>query len=153
MAARDSSDIAQVSVGRSHRTERRAADRLKDEPGSFAVAGLQCIIELLREFVAALLALVSAVVRAAVCVRRIDLDGIAQHGQVDLAAQQIGTHRHGAHGRAVIALAPADDAMTLGLTDLDLILPRQLERGLYRFRSAAGEKDGAAAEILSGELQ
>ena len=39
------------------------------------------------------------------------------------------------------------------MSDLHLILPRQLERGFDRFRSAAGEVHGAAAKILSGKLE
>ncbi len=39
------------------------------------------------------------------------------------------------------------------MADLYLILPCQLQRGFNRFRSAAGEVNGAAAEVFSGESQ
>src|SRR5439155_11296778 len=102
---------------------------------------------------AAFIALVSAVVRTAIRVRRVDLGGVAQHGQVDLATQEIAADRHGPHGGAVVTLAATEDAVALGLTDLDLILARKLECGLYRFRSAAGEEDGAAAKVRSRKVE
>src|SRR5271168_3368753 len=43
--------------------------------------------------------------------------------------------------------------MTSRLADFDLVLTRQLERSLNRFAPAAGEVDGAAAEMLSGERE
>src|SRR6267142_2330358 len=96
--------VAQISVGRSDGAESRAADRLEDKRGGFAVAGVQRFVQFLRELVAALVALIGAVVWAAIRIRRVDLGGVAEHGQVDLAAQKIATHRHSTHGRAVVAL-------------------------------------------------
>ena len=46
---------------------------------------------------------------------------------------------------AVIALAARDDMGPLGLTDLDKILARHLERRLDRFRAAADQVDMAEA--------
>lgn len=53
----------------------------------------------------------------------------------------------------MIALLAADDLVALRLSDFDLILARQLERGLNRFGAAAGEVDRASAEGFAGEGQ
>ncbi len=53
----------------------------------------------------------------------------------------------------MIALLAAEDLVAGGLSDLDLILARQFQRGLDRFGAAAGEVDGAAAEVFSGERE
>src|ERR1039458_9658140 len=62
-------------------------------------------------------------------------------------------HQKGAKRRSVITLLAAENLITGRLSDLDLILARQFQRGLDRFRSPAGEVDGAAAEAFSGERQ
>jgi hypothetical protein len=43
--------------------------------------------------------------------------------------------------------------MPPGLSDLHLILPRQFQRGLNRFRPAAGEVHTAAGKTLPSEIQ
>jgi len=53
----------------------------------------------------------------------------------------------------VITLLAAENLITGRLSDLDLILARQFQRGLDRFGSAAREVDRAAAEGFSGERQ
>ncbi len=53
----------------------------------------------------------------------------------------------------MITLRPAEHLVTPGLSNLYLILPRQLEGGFDRFRSAAGEVHGASPKILSGKLK
>src|SRR5206468_507199 len=141
VAARDPGDVAQVSSRRSDRTECRSTRGFEDERCRLALTGLNGIVELLSEPVTAFCATVGAMVRAAIRIRRVDLDGITQHRQVDLAPEKVPTHRHGAEGRAVITLAAADDAMPRALADLDLILARELQRGLHRLRAPAGEEN------------
>ena len=53
----------------------------------------------------------------------------------------------------MITLRPAEHLVAFGLSDLYLILPRQLQRSFDRFRPATGEVHRAAAKILSGKLQ
>src|ERR1700730_18631324 len=57
------------------------------------------------------------------------------------AAPFVAAGRERAQRIAVIALTPRDDVPALALTFLDEILPRHLDRGLDRFRSAAHEID------------
>ena len=106
---------------------------------------LQLIGILLRAAIAA--------VNASVTVGRIDLRKLAQHGQINFAALLVAGDRHGSEGGAMIALATADNLVARYLPDFDLILPRQLERGFHRFRAAAGEVRGAAAEVVAGKFQ
>jgi hypothetical protein len=53
----------------------------------------------------------------------------------------------------MIALGPAEHLVTPGLSNLHLILSRQLEGGFDRLRTAAGEVHGAATKIITGELE
>ena len=43
--------------------------------------------------------------------------------------------------------------MPRALADLDLILPRQLQRGLHRLRAPTSEENRAAAEALAGKVE
>ena len=51
----------------------------------------------------------------------------------------------------MIALLAAEDLVAGRLSDFDLILAGELQRGLDGFRASGGEVDGTVAEILSGE--
>ncbi len=53
----------------------------------------------------------------------------------------------------MITLLAAENLVARGLSDFDLILAREFQRGLDRLGSAAGEVDGAAAEVFSGERE
>ena len=58
-----------------------------------------------------------------------------------------------AQGVAMIALPPRDDAGALRLPDLEEILPRELERGLGRFRAATHRiGKGKAARLVPDQF-
>ena len=51
----------------------------------------------------------------------------------------------------MIALMSAEDLVPLGLADFHLILAREFQRRLDRFRTSASKADGAALEVFSRE--
>ncbi len=69
--------------------------------------------------------------------------GLDQQGLELGAPPGVAADRERAERVAVIALAPRDDMGALGLTDLDKILARHLERRLDRLRAAADQIDVA----------
>ena len=60
-----------------------------------------------------------------------------------MAPPLVAADRQRAERIAVIALAAGDEMATLRLPDLDEILPRELERGLDRLRTARYQVDVA----------
>ena len=75
------------------------------------------------------------------------------HGQINLASTLVSRNRQCAQRGSVIALLTAQNSVASRLADFDLILPRQLQGRLDRFRSTAGEIHAAAAKVLSRKLQ
>jgi len=67
--------------------------------------------------------------------------GLDQQRRVFLAPPGIAPRRQGAQRVAVIALTPGDQAVPLGRPRLQMILPRQLDRGLDRFGPAGQQID------------
>ena len=110
-------------------------------------------LQLGRVLLTAVAAAVRAVVVAAIAIWNSYVRELAHHGQIDFAAPLVAGDRERAQSRAVIALTSAEDLVAFGLSDLHLILPRQLQGGLDRLRTAAGEVHGAAAEILAGKVE
>src|SRR5206468_108393 len=68
-----------------------------------------------------------------------------------LAAPLVAADRQRPQRVAVIALLAADEVPALGLTRLDEILPRHLERRLDGLRAAADEVDVAGARRAMGD--
>ena len=153
VAPADFRHLLQISRRRNDRAQRGPADRFEDESGGFTVSGFNRSLQLGRIFQSAVAAAVRAVVVAAIAVRNSHVRELAHHGQINFAPPLVAGNRERAQGRAVITLRPAEHLVTLGLSNLYLILPRQLQRRFDRFRSAAGEVHGAAAKILSGKFQ
>src|ERR1022692_2956528 len=67
---------------------------------------------------------------AGVAVGHADVREFPHHGQIHFAAALVARYRQRAERRAVIALLAAEDLVARGLSDFDLILASQLERGL-----------------------
>ncbi len=153
MAAADFRNLLQITRRRKHRAQGGAADRLKDEGGGFTVGGFNRSLQLGRIFQTTVAAAVRAVVTAAVAVWNSYVCELAHHGQINFASPLVAGDGKRAQSRAVITLCPAQHLVTPGLSNLHLILPRQLESGFDRFRSAAGEVHGASPKILSGKLK
>ncbi len=74
-----------------------------------------------------------------------DLLHIHQQRLIGLAPPCIAARGQSPQRVAVIALAPGNEDVPLGLADLQEILPRHLERGLDRFRAAGDEIDAGHA--------
>ena len=53
----------------------------------------------------------------------------------------------------MIALVATQDLMSLRLSNFDLILTSEFQRGLDRFRTARREVDGAISEVIASESQ
>src|SRR5437899_11289929 len=75
------------------------------------------------------------------------------HGQINLASPLVSRNRQCAQRGSVIALLTAQNSVASRLADFDLILPRQLQGRLDRFRSTAGEIHAGAAKVLSCKLE
>ncbi len=153
VAATDVCDGFEISRRWDDGAERRSTDRFEDEGCSFAVGCLDRLFEFGGILLAAVAASVGAIEVAAVAVRHSDVRELAHHGEIHFAASLVAGYRECAERGAVIALLAAEDLVAGGLSDFDLILACQLQRGLNRFRSAAGEVDSAAAKMFSGKSE
>ena len=89
--------------------------------------------------------------------RRDVAEGIRQQRRIGFSAPGIAARRQRAERIAMIALAARDEAPALRLAALDEVLPRDLDAGLDRFRSAAdkigiSEPAGLMANQAFGEF-
>src|SRR6185295_19366967 len=66
-------------------------------------------------------------------------EGGRQQRRIGLAPPGVSACRQRPERIAMVALAAGDEALALRLTTFDKILPRQLDAGFHRFRSAADE--------------
>src|SRR6266478_1671729 len=143
----------EVSRRRSHCPQRGSTDWFKDEGSRLAVGLIHCPLELGGVLLAAVVATVRAVELAAITVGNADVRELLHHRQVNLAPLLVAGNRERPQRRAVIALLPADDLIPRGLSDLHLVLPRQLERSLNRLRPAAGKVNASPAKCFPRELE
>src|SRR5581483_1270597 len=145
----DLANALHVAIGRHRRAESRARNRLADER-SRGAAGCS---DRPLQFQRVLLRAIPAFIRTAIAIRGVDLSNLRQHRRIQIAAPTVTGHRKSAQGSAVVALATADELVTLGLAGVHLKLARELQRSLDSFGSAAGEVHRAAAECGPGKVQ
>src|SRR6185437_14387644 len=120
MASANFRDPLQISGRRDDRAQRGTAYRLEDEPGRFTVGGFNGSLQLGRVLLAAVPAAVRAVVVAAIAIWNSYVRELAHHGQIDFAAPLVAGNRKCPQGRAVIALASAENLVAFGLSCLHL---------------------------------
>ncbi len=152
-ALADFSDPLHIRRRRRGRAQRRPTHRLHDECCGSALRLGDSLLELSRVLEPAICATVRAIVRTAVAVRNACLRKLPHHRQIDSPPRRISADRHRAQRRSVITLAPADHLVALGMSTLDLILSRQLQRALDRLRTSAGKKHRTATKRGSGEFK
>ena len=139
VAAAHFGDGLQISWRWNDGTQRRAADGLKDECSRPSVAGFDGTIEFGCVLLPAVAAAVTAIKIATVAVGYADVCELPHHRQIDLPAALVAGNGQRAESRAVIALLATKNLVTFRLSDFDLILARQFQRSLDRFRAAASE--------------
>ncbi len=77
---------------------------------------------------------------------------VRKQRRVGFASPGVAAGRQGAERVAVIALPACDEARTIRLTDLEEVLPRQLERGFDRLRTAGYQIGiGEATRFIADE--
>ena len=147
----DLAHALEVAGHRRHGTLGRAADSLGAEGDHAARAdAMHRLFELAAEPIAVGLGRLVALA-VAVFVARRDVRHVDQERRELAPPPFVAADGKGAERVAVVALPPGDEVAPPGLADLDEVLPRQLERGLDRFRAARDEIDVRGAARRTGE--
>src|SRR6267142_2471798 len=130
-------------------TERRAHNGFENECGSiifFASVQMSLQVGGASEF-----ALRKRFIeRAVIAEARRDVAPIGDQRLVGRAARDISAHGHRAECAPVIALAARENAVTILLTGLDVVLANQFNRRLCRFGAAGSEADASALTKIRG---
>ena len=78
---------------------------------------------------------------------------LPHHGQIDFPATLVAGDRQRPQSRPVITLRAAQDLAALRLSDLYLILARQLQCSFNRFGAAGCKEDRTVTVVLAREFQ
>ena len=132
---------SEVAGHRRHRAERRAGDGFGDERDDVVSAETRDLaVELVSKPHAVLLGRL-AVAHAAIRVAGRNVRDVDQQRREWRAPPRISADGERAERIAVVALPPRDEMPPLRLSDLDEVLPRELQRGLDRLGTAGNEID------------
>ena len=142
-----------VARARNSGAKRSSTHGLQNECRRGAIGKLNRFFQLSRILFRAIFAPVNAVVDAAVAIRDSNMRKLPHQRKIHFTTAGIAGYRQRSQRRSVIALRAAQHVVALRLPDLDLILPRQLQRRFNRLRPAAREVNAAAAKMLPGKFQ
>ena len=122
--ATDVGDALEIAGRRRNRTQRRSTHGLKDKCGGRTLRLSDGTLQFRGILLPAVVARVGAVEFAAIAIRNSNVREFLHHGEINLAPFFVAGNGKGAQRRAVIALLTTEDFVALGLSDLDLVLPR-----------------------------
>ena len=144
--AADFGDAGEITVGRDGGAESCADDWLENESSGGGRIGL---CEMSLEIAGAGDAAVgkSFVERALVTKARGDMAPFGEERLIGRAARDVATDGHSAERAAVVALAPGNNTVAVGLADFEKILTHELDGSFGGFGAAGGEVDAAIVKV------